>query len=1555
MKRTLSAIASCLGSILLAYGQIVTEVSVKPGSFKIETSQDGISTIIYTGTTSVESREGYPALPIVERRFYLASDKEDITLAVEVVSDQQLEGKYCIDIAKIQKAQAGEGGEEVGELSSGYDSEVAARVISDIKVFDCRIVTIAMYPFAYSQQNQTLRVRDVKVRIDNEGTMDMSEMLPNTTLQRRMLCEQYVQSAVDNPDDVKGLFQRKDTQPNHLAAAPQRRVNERFTVRLSPDEPVIPDFIIITNEALKPSFDRLAEWKTKRGIYTIVETTEYITSHYDGVDLCEQIRNYIAEKEQNWGYALSFLLGGGINVIPSREYNGKEHVEVTDIYYVDREPHQPNGTNTFYSISINSLIGRFPVDNRAEADLLIDKVISYENTLNIDYSYLDNHLYVDAYLDEAGIGPGAMQLIRQYAADGNYLQKNSLFLFDSYGQATSISGHSPYIWKGRPLRKEIFLNALANGDEDMGYFHFLYHLDHSLPTAMGTSQNKSHESVTNSDINDLDFPANYYQIVLSSGCHTADFTTDCIAKRFLMKQNSGAVAFIGNTDVGWSAEHKHLDKFLNIVFNKNTQWANSARLGLAWLDVVGFSSPGETKCRAHLFGDPTMTPWRKTPRMQNNSIDTHGSFITLQRAASERGKSATLCVYKEGEVFWTDTIKDRMSMQFYLSEPVSPGYVYVTSTGLDLKPYVDSVYVSGNTGGLKLLSYSLQDAVTGNGDGQLSSGETIEIPIVIENTTSADLGNQQLRISCNNPWVSIVQPTSLFSVRPQSTATVTGLKIKTSSNAPILSTHEANAIRLNVGWSNGTENQTLGYVSIDNLQPRVRCGEVEYDLEDDEGDYVYLIAASIVNNGESCVTGGTATLRGRDASGITIVDSIDHFSNLSGYEDEDMVGFYVSMPQPYNHYINASFDVMVRDGDGNDASFTIAPFSQPSALSLTEVQLTPYDGYIDIEIQGDSLCNQWKVYCSMNGNNYTCITPAPSNRPLIRHQNLQYQTKYYYKVSRVENGRESSLSAAKSCTTLCHQITPYAMQTEGAGIFYGFTTSWDVDLDGEKEIFATRKNWLENEGSITAIRADGSDYLQDTNAYLIGEYCRTEGNCFAGPAVGELFDDGDPYVVSTTYESTTNNEIRCMSTNYFDEDGEPIERWRVTDAATPFAARPAVIADIDGDDMNEIVVVATNGRVMTYSGDGTLLNSSTHAVSYRSAAVASVVPNSSHKQIVAPNGASLSVIDENGNRIVPYCTNFTYGVSSPIICDIDNDGQQEVVACELKPNGFCYVYLVRFISGGTQKESLFTTSYHNKDFVDILLAAGDMNGDHYPEIVANGLREVVIYDYYNQVETSVTKGYHGTGSRQIAPIIADVDGDGMPDAIYDEHYSEDYARIKALDYYGNVVEGFPLEMFNISNEGAHAADINGDGKTEIVLATESGAMQIWKTKGDSNHIEWGYPRGNVQNTGVYGEVRYPMLVSNANYSGTSTFHDDVYVIGNGVSVSGTVNMDEHRKMIVWNNGKVTINNGNVNNAQIIVKDGGDVTINQSIVNLRDSKRFVVNKGGRFTLSSGSIE
>ena len=77
---------------------------------------------------------------------------------------------------------------------------------------------------------------------------------------------------------------------------------------------------------------------------------------------------------------------------------------------------------------------------------------------------------------------------------------------------------------------------------------------------MAASSIDKHEYVYIQDVENLrngDYPF----IMISGGCKPAKFDEDCIAEHFLTNPYGGAVAFIGNANVGYSNEHYQYQYF----------------------------------------------------------------------------------------------------------------------------------------------------------------------------------------------------------------------------------------------------------------------------------------------------------------------------------------------------------------------------------------------------------------------------------------------------------------------------------------------------------------------------------------------------------------------------------------------------------------------------------------------------------------------------------------------------------------------------------------------------------------------------------------------------------------------------------------------------------------------------------------------------------------------------------------------------------------------------------------------------------------------------------
>ncbi|MBU7010498.1 MAG: hypothetical protein HXS46_07390 [Theionarchaea archaeon] len=173
-------------------------------------------------------------------------------------------------------------------------------------------------------------------------------------------------------------------------------LTERDGQTPSPPPLSVEEYIIITNDTLEQTFQKLACWKANFvngvGVYTV----SWIYDNYTGVDEQEQIRNFINYMYTNHDTKY-VLLGGDVeegdpedSVVPYRglyvSINGYTETDMpADMYYghldgdFDADDDQIYGEpNDNVDWSAEVAVGRAPVETVAEAEAFVNLVITYE-------------------------------------------------------------------------------------------------------------------------------------------------------------------------------------------------------------------------------------------------------------------------------------------------------------------------------------------------------------------------------------------------------------------------------------------------------------------------------------------------------------------------------------------------------------------------------------------------------------------------------------------------------------------------------------------------------------------------------------------------------------------------------------------------------------------------------------------------------------------------------------------------------------------------------------------------------------------------------------------------------------------------------------------------------------------------------------------------------------------------------------------------------------------------------------------------------------------------
>ena len=414
----------------------------------------------------------------------------------------------------------------------------------------------------------------------------------------------------------------------------------------------------------------------------------------------------------------------------------------------------------------------------------------------------------------------------------------------------------------------------------------------------------------------------------------------------------------------------------------------------------------------------------------------------------------------------------------------------------------------------------------------------------------------------------------------------------------------------------------------------------------------------------------------------------------------------------------------------------------------------------------------------------------------------------------------------------------------------------DLDGDGDNEIVLGSLN-----GDLYAWHHDGTPLagfpwmldldvvLDNTNEENVYDY-----GFFASPALGDLDGDGDLDIV-----------IGAMDARVYaiDEDGALLPGWpaelRVEfgDPQNPESRGERIISspaigDVDGDGFLEVAIGSNQKNAGTY-GIGYLL---------------------SHDGQVEP-GWPAALFGAYTNAL-PYVGEGVPG--SPSICDLDGDGTLEVAMHTIADPG----QLLRY--DGTTWARLATTApdfgfFSNSaepSFAYIFInsgAFGDFDRDGTKDYFAgsggfeyaNGLvNDGLRFDHDHLVSGwSGVRGDSAVGDQLpflepfpqimedlqffLAPAIADLDNDGVPEVINGSSGNS----MHAFGLRGSEPAGWPKPTGQWIIASPTVGDVDGDGLLEVWTATRSGYLFAWKTEGRAADAvrEWTSFRHDPANTG----------------------------------------------------------------------------------------------------------
>jgi hypothetical protein len=396
----------------------------------------------------------------------------------------------------------------------------------------------------------------------------------------------------------------------------------------------------------------------------------------------------------------------------------------------------------------------------------------------------------------------------------------------------------------------------------------------------------------------------------------------------------------------------------------------------------------------------------------------------------------------------------------------------------------------------------------------------------------------------------------------------------------------------------------------------------------------------------------------------------------------------------------------------------------------------------------------------------------------------------------------------------------------------------DINSDGKKEaIFGT------NEGNLHAIGIDGKDI--SGFPVQLGDIIRSS------PALGDLNNDGDQEIVV----GCDDGKLYAFSGNGSILSGFPKE------TAGSITSSPA-IGDIDGDKKPEVVVGSRDGGIYAWRSDGSnvcgfpiitggevwsspalgdVLGDGNLDITVGSEFICKGLEECMYQYLLGSRGGKIYSLNHTGEALSGFPKYLSQtdniGYSSPILSDINRDGQMEVVIA------------------GTRDIYVKTSDANRDDYrgfpkkvdgslQDSYVAMGDIDKDGMPEIAA-GSADGRLYVWRS--DGTFMKGFPiQTGGYIRHVTLGDIDGDGLQEILGGSTDN----RVHAWRLNGTEVRGFPKVTLDDVGTAPTLADMENDGTLELVVGSDDGQLYAWKISDKYGKLAWPMVRQNLQHTGV---------------------------------------------------------------------------------------------------------